>query len=227
MTKPTIVPQKVAATFKSYPAQGTPWVYDKTGAQYIVKIGNLNNTAPWGYYLFRVPQGGKPEQLFFVAGSNGDLIVINRKLYIRYCDNDWIQWTAEVPGYIDPDDKPSSNIVNVNDAAMATYKQQVSVAQNTANQSLNTSINTRNQVQGLSSEVVTLKKQIADLQSQITSLQSQILNKKQVEDIVWSKIWDVNYLIRMGFLQGSSAIREVQDYLNDLAVYIRSITKKD
>jgi hypothetical protein len=29
----------------------------------------------------------------------------------------------------------------------------------------------------------------------------------------------------MGFIQSTSAIREVQDYLNDLAVYIKRIVK--
>lgn len=49
------------------------------------------------------------------------------------------------------------------------------------------------------------------------------LTRQEVEDIVWSKIWDVNYLIRMGFIQGSSTISQVQDYLNDLTNFVKKI----
>jgi len=52
-----------------------------------------------------------------------------------------------------------------------------------------------------------------------------VLSKAQIEDIVWTKIWDVNYLIRLGFIKGSSDIQQVQDYLVDLASYIKRIVK--
>jgi hypothetical protein len=219
--KPTRLPAKT----KSYPAQRADFRVDRTGATYQVQIGNLSGSGAWGLYLFRTPKNGKPEQLFFAPDANGGLQVINRKLWLSYCDKDWIQWAAEVPGYIDPDDKPSSNVVDINTSELDVYKQQVALAQNTANQALNVSNSTKNQVSAMASDITALKKQVATLTSQVNNLQSQILNKQQIEDIVWSKIWDVNYLIRMGFLQGKSTIREVQDYLNDLAVYIRNITK--
>jgi hypothetical protein len=99
------------------------------------------------------------------------------------------------------------------------------LAQNTANQAMATSNGVKNQITTLSADVTALKKQVATLTSQINNMQSQILNKQQIEDIVWSKIWDVNYLIRLGFIQGSSTIQQVQDYLVDLASYIKRVTK--
>ncbi|MFN9109251.1 MAG: hypothetical protein ACK5XN_04145 [Bacteroidota bacterium] len=186
----------------------------------------MNGAGPWGFYLFRTPKGGRPQQLFFAPDSNGDLVVINRKLYIRYCDKNWIQWWAEVPGYIDPDNQPSSQTINVNEAAMAVYKQQVALAQNTANGAMAQSQTANNQVESLRAEVRRLQAQIATLTQQQQQMAQQILSKSQIEDIVWAKIWDVNYLIRMGFLQGSSTIQQVQDYLNDLTVFIKRVVGK-
>jgi len=71
--------------------------------------------------------------------------------------------------------------------------------------------------------------QIAELQAQVNALQAQVnmlLTPNQVADLVWAKVWDANYQIRMGFLAGKSAIQQGQDYPNDLAVYIRNVTKQ-
>jgi DUF917 family protein len=83
-----------------------------------------------------------------------------------------------------------------------------------------------NQVESLRAEVRRLQAQIATLTQQQQQMAQQILSKSQIEDIVWAKIWDVNYLIRMGFLQGSSTIQQVQDYLNDLTVFIKRVVGK-
>lgn len=226
MTTPTIVPKRMPVGTKSYPAQGAPWVYDRTGAEYQVQIGNLNGGGAWGLYLFRIPKGKRPEQLFFAPDSNGDLVVINRQLYVRWCDKNWAQWYAEVPGYIDPDNKPSSQVIDVNESAMAVYKQQVALAQTTANNALSQSQNTTKQIASLQADVRKLQTQVTSLEKTVQQLQQQVLSKSQIEDIVWAKIWDVNYLIRLGFLQGSSSIQQVQDYLNDLTVFIKRVTGK-
>lgn len=223
MTNPTIVPKRMPVRTPSYPAQGAPYEYDKTGTQYQVQIGNLNKTAPWGLYLFRIKPNGTPEQLFYVADSNGDLAVINGKLIVRWCDGQWAQWYAEVPGFIPFDDEPSGTVVNVNEAAMAVYKQQVALAQNTANNAMAKADAMQAQVTNLQNQVRTLENTTKSLQAQITAMQTQIIPRSEIEDIVWAKIWDVNYLIRLGFLQGSSPIQQVQDYLNDLTVFIKRI----
>ena len=220
-----MAPKRFPVTQRSYPASGKTFTIDKTGTIYESYMGDLNKTAKFGLRVFRTKPGGKPEELFYTDG-NGYLTIINKKLYIGYTDSTWASWYDEIPGYIDPSDTPSSQVVNVNEAAMAVYKDQVVLAQKTANSAqfnANDAITKANQAQ---TEVDVLEKRVAKLEAIVSGLQAQILNKQQVEDIVWAKIWDVNYLIREGFRNGSSAIREVQDYLVDLATYIKNVVKQ-
>lgn len=218
-------PVRLPAKTKSYPAQRADFRVDKTGTTYQVQIGNLSGAGPWGLYVLRTPLNGKTEQLFFVPDANGGFQDFNRELWVSYCDKDWMQWKVQVPGYIDPDDKPSSKVVDINRSELDVYKQQVSLAQTTANQTAADIKFTQNQVNGLAKDILDLKKQVNLLTEQVNQIQKNQLNKQQIEDIVWSKIWDVNYLIRLGFIQGSSAIQQVQDYLVDLATYIKKTTK--
>jgi hypothetical protein len=76
-----------------------------------------------------------------------------------------------------------------------------------------------NSVQQVKARTTALEQQVAALQIQVNNL----LTPQQVADLVWSKVWDINYQIRMGFLAGKSPIEQVQDYLNDLAVYIKKV----
>jgi hypothetical protein len=219
-----MAPKRFPQTARSYPASGKTFTIDKTGTIYETYMGDLNKTAKFGLRVFRTKPGGKPEELFYTDGG-GSLTVINKELFIGYTDGNWASWYDEIPGYIDPSDTPSSKVVNVDEAAMAVYKNQVTLAQKTANSAqynANDAITRANKAQ---SEVDILENRVAKLEAVVSGMQNQILNKQQVEDIVWAKIWDVNYLIREGFRKGSSTIREVQDYLVDLATYIKSVMK--
>lgn len=213
-------------TYKSYPASGLTQFTDKTGTIYQTQQGDNNGTGPWGQRVWRIKPKGTPEEIFCIVGGHGDLVVDYKKLVFEYCDSNWKQWTWDVPGWIDPSDKPSSTVVNVDESAMAVYKQQVILAQKTANQASYDAKQAISSDDALKRQMSVIQTQMTNLQAQINTMQSQILSKAQIEDIVWSKIWDVNYLIRMGFLQGSSAIQQVQDYLNDLAVYIKKVVGK-
>ncbi len=219
-----MAPKRFPQTARSYPASGKTFTIDKTGTIYETYMGDLNKTAKFGLRVFRTKPGGKPEEVFYTDGG-GSLTVINKELFIGYTDSNWASWYDEIPGYIDPLDTPSSKVVNVDEAAMAVYKNQVTLAQKTANSAqynANDAITRANKAQ---SEVDILENRVAKLEAVVSGMQNQILNKQQVEDIVWAKIWDVNYLIRDGFRKGSSTIREVQDYLVDLATYIKSVMK--
>ncbi len=220
-------------TYRSYPASGLTQFTDKTGTIYQTQQGDNDKTGPWGQRVWRIKPGGKPEELFCSVGGHGELVVDYKKLVFEYCDANWKQWTWIVPGWVDPSDKPSSTVVNVDESAMNVYKQQVALAQKTANQAsydakqaIASDTDLKNQMSSIQGQMASMQKQIVGLQTQVKTLQSQILSKQQIEDIVWSKIWDVNYMIRMGFLQGSSTIQQVQDYLNDLAVYIKKVVGK-
>ena len=120
-------------------------------------------------------------------------------------------------------------MVNVDESSLNAVKQSVTAADNaanqasaTANQANGTANAAMDNTQKLKARVTSLEQQVATLQNQV----NQLLTPNQVADLVWAKVWDANYQIRMGFLAGKSAIQQVQDYLNDLAVYIRNITGK-
>lgn len=218
-------PIRLPVNAPSYSAGGANFFYDRTGAIYQTWVGRTAPGGDWGSHVYRTAPGEKPQLLFFQAGINGFLEVINKELWFGYCDARGAQWRLLIDGYIDPSDTPSSVVVNVDEAQVAGLKQSIGTAQATADRSAglaNTAQATANQCKTADA---TTQRQILALQTQVQALQAQILTKSQVEDIVWAKIWDVNYLIRLGFINGSSPIQQVQDYLVDLASYIKRIVK--
>jgi hypothetical protein len=219
-----MTPKRFPQTARSYPASGKTFTIDKTGTIFETYMGDLNKTAKFGLRVFRTKPAGKPEELFYTDGG-GSLVVINKKLYIGYTDSNWASWYDEIPGYIDPSDTPSSQVVKVDESAMAVYKDQVALAQKTANNAQYNATTAQASVVSVTNQVNSLDSRVDKLEALVSGLQKQQLTQQQVEDIVWSKIWDVNYLIREGFRQGSSTIREVQDYLVDLATYIKNTVK--
>lgn len=218
-------PIRLPVNAPSYSAGGANFFYDRTGAIYQTWVGRTAPGGDWGSHVYRTAPGEKPQLLFFQAGINGFLEVINKELWFGYCDARGAQWRLLIDGYIDPSDTPSSAVVNVDEAQVAGLKQSIGTAQATADRAAglaNTAQATANQCKTADA---TTQRQILALQTQVQALQAQILTKSQVEDIVWAKIWDVNYLIRLGFINGSSPIQQVQDYLVDLASYIKRIVK--
>ena len=218
-------PIRLPVNAPSYSAGGANFFYDRTGAIYQTWVGRTAPGGDWGSHVYRTAPGEKPQLLFFQAGINGFLEVMNKELWFGYCDARGAQWRLLIDGYIDPSDTPSSAVVNVDEAQVAGLKQSIGTAQATADRAAglaNTAQATANQCKTADA---TTQRQILALQTQVQALQAQILTKSQVEDIVWAKIWDVNYLIRLGFINGSSPIQQVQDYIVDLASYIRRIVK--
>ena len=218
-------PIRLPVNAPSYSAGGANFYIDKTGAIYQTWVGRTTPGGDWGSHVYRTAPGEKPQLLFFQAGINGFLEVMNKELWFGYCDARGAQWRLLIDGYIDPSNTPSSVVVNVDEAQVAGLKQSIGTAQATADRAAglaNTAQATANQCKTAGA---TTQRQILALQTQVQALQAQILTKSQVEDIVWAKIWDVNYLIRLGFINGSSPIQQVQDYLVDLASYIRRMVK--
>jgi len=209
----------------SYTGSGCSFVIDKTGTTFQVTVCRMTDGGPWGPHVVRTVKGGKPQIVWFVVGSAGTLVILNKQLYIGYVDSHGQQWYQPIDGYIDPSDTPSSQVVNVDESSLNAVKQSVTVANNTANQAGATANNAQdtangamNNVQQLKARVTTLEQQVATLQNQI----NQLLTPNQVADLVWTKIWDANYQIRMGFLANKSSIQEVQDYLNDMTTFINT-----
>lgn len=224
---PTLLPVTAIYGYQSYPGDNPYFVIDKTGTIYQVTQGDNNKTAPWAVRVWRCPPKAKPEQIFSITDGHGALVVINKKLYFGYTTGrpDWKQAYEEVPGYIDWDNTPSGTVVNVNEQAMAVYKQQVALAQNTAQTAQVTANKALSASTAAAASSTKLQQQIDALNLQVATLQKQMLTQSQVEDIVWTKTWDILYLIRMGYLKGTSSIQNVQDWLNDLRFYITNFIR--
>jgi vacuolar-type H+-ATPase subunit I/STV1 len=202
----------------NYGGQITNYAPDRTGAVYSLNLCRLTPNGPWGPRVYRIPPKGAPQLIAFVQdASAGHLVVANRKLYFLYSVNGKC-YSDQIDGYIDPDNTPSSNVVDINTSQIQTLQQQIT----TTNQQLNAQ---NAKIAQLQTQVNQQSKTLQTMQAQISQVQSQLLTQSQVEDIVWTKTWDILYLIRLGYLQGSSTIQNVQAWLNDLAVYIRSIAK--
>ena len=212
----------------SYSASGANFFYDRTGAIYQTWVGRTTAGGEWGSHVYRTAPNSTPQLIWFQPGCNGYLEVMNHQLWFGYCDARGLQWRLQIDGYIDPDDVPSSTIIDVNEAqvqglknATATAQQSADRAAGTANTANATANATNISMQQLKARVTTLEQQVQALQAQVNNL----LTPQQVADLVWSKVWDINYQIRMGFLAGKSPIQDVQDYINDLAVYIKKVMK--
>lgn len=210
----------------SYNASGGNFFYDRTGTIYQTWVGRTVANGPWGVHVYRTAPNSTPQLIWFEAGCNGQLEVINYQLWFGYCDAKGAQWRLLIDGYIDPSNVPSSQIIDVNEAQVQGLKNATATAQASADKASGTAgaasatANAANvNVQKLQTRVSVLEQQVISLQKQVNTL----LTPNQVSDLVWSKVWDINYQIRMGFLAGMSSIENVQDYLNDLAVYIRKI----
>ena len=202
-------------------------IIDKAGTVFQVWTGRLTNPGAFGPHIYRTVQGGKPELVWFLENANGQyMVIMNKQLYFSYTPAKGGQWLQQIDGYIDPSDTPSSQVVNVDESALNAVRQSIVAVQGiatTADYKATKAQTTANNAQATADNA---RAQIAALQSQVNALQNQVLTKAQVEDIVWAKIWDVNYLIRLGFVKGSSDIQQVQDYLVDLASYIKRIVKQ-
>jgi len=166
--------------------------------------------------------------VWFIPGTAGSLVILNKQLYLGYVDSNGQQWYQPITGYIDPSDTPSSTVVNVDESSLNAVKQSVTAADNAANNAASIANNAKDTANGAMDNTQKLKARVTTLEQQVATMQNQInqlLTPNQVADLVWAKVWDANYQIRMGFIAGKSSIQQVQDYLNDLASYIKRIVK--
>lgn len=228
MTQPT-PPTRLPVRAPSYSGAGTSFVIDKTGTVFQVWTGRTTNPGPWGAHVYRTAPNAQPVLVWFIEGCNGSLTILNKQLYFGYVDGRGFQWYQPIDGYIDPSDTPSSKIVDVDETQVATLKQSIATAQGMADRASGQALQAQTTAGAANNTAAAALAKVTEQQKQIQALQAQVnalLTPAQVSDLVWAKVWDANYQIRMGFLAGRSAIQQVQDYLNDLAVYIRNVVKK-
>lgn len=222
-------PVRMPVKSPSYSGAGCSFVIDKTGTIFQVWTGRTVNPGPWGAHVYRTAPNSPSTLIWFIEGCNGSLVIINKQLFFGYCDAKGAQWYQQILGYIDPEDTPSSKIVDVDETQVATLKQATTTAQSMADRAYGVALQAQTTANAANNTSAATLAKVAEQSKQIQALQLQInslLTPSQVADLVWSKVWDINYQIRMGFLAGKSPIQNVQDYLNDLATYIRKIISK-
>lgn len=223
--KQSTAPIQAPFTAKCYGAGSI--IIDKTGTVFQVWTGRLTNPGAWGPHIYRTVKGGNSQLVWFIENTTGNVLTImNKQLFFSYTLPNGVQWLQQIDGYIDPSDTPSSQVVDVDESALNAVKQSVAVAQSTANNADYKAMSAQTAANNAQKTADTAKNQVAALQAQVNALQAQVnslLTPNQVADLVWTKVWDANYQIRMGFLAGKSPIQEVQDYLNDLRVYIKNV----
>jgi len=206
------------------------WQYetDKTGTVFQTLCGRLGTDGAWGVRLWRCPPGGKSELIYFIEGGNGKISVddINKRLLFLGTDNRGSVFAFVVQGYIYPDDKPSSTIVNVDESQVASLRQSIATAQTMADRAYAVATQARNEANDAKSQVAELTKVVVGLQAQVNQMQTQInglLTPSQVADLVWQKIKDMNYLYRLAFLAWPKPdpVPDIKAYVDDLVTLIK------
>lgn len=222
MTQQSTAPIQAPFNATSYGAGSM--TIDKTGTIFQVWTGRLTNPGAWGSRVYRTVKGGKPELVWFIEDANaGVLTVINKQLFLTYQPPKGCQQLQQIDGYIDFADQPSSTVVNVDESALSSIKQSVTVAQKTADMVDYKAARAQSIAQDAQKAADEAKAQVAALQARIDALQPQGVNVQQVADIVWAKLWDVMYLLRMGMNAGKSDDLNIQGWVNDLTSFIKKV----
>ena len=200
-----------------------PFYIDKTGTIYYLWDGRITNPGPWGTHVYRALVGQSPELIFFLENSGGSLVVVNKQLWYTYSDAKGIPWRVLIASYIDPQDTPSSTVVQVDEAALSAVKLSVVTAQTTANAVDYKAARALTMSQTALATAEKARAEIVALQAKINAMQPQGVNEQKVADIVWAKLWDVVYMLRMGMNTGSSQDPNIQGWINDLVNFIKKV----
>lgn len=205
----------------TYTATLTFAVGDKTGTEYNTSMSAEGGS--FGINVWRIRPGKKAELIITKPGCHGALWVVHKKL--------WFYWnTADKPlgkqkrtlieGYIHDTDTVSGTTVNINDSQVESLRQQIATAQGQAGAAQRAAIS----AEGKSLQAL---KQIEELTKRVAALEKagvgQNVNEQKIADIVWTKLWDAFYLIRMGMNEGGSKDPNIQGWITDLTSFIRRV----
>jgi len=226
MTQPT---SPIAAPFNATSYGAGSMVVDKAGTIFQVWTGRLTNPGAWGSRVFRTVKGGRPELVWFIEDANvGSLIIINKQLFLPYQPPRGIQQLQQIHGYIDSADEPSSSVVNVDESALNSVKQSIAVVQTSTNTIDYKATRAQNTAQDAQTTANKSKAEITALQAQVTKLQARLdaleqTSASKIADVVWAKLWDAIYLMRMGMNVGSSTDPNINGWINDLTNFIKKV----
>jgi hypothetical protein len=214
--------------YGTYGSTTAQYQLSKDGAIYTFSVGKLGNKA-WRGRVWRIDPNGASASIVFEVPGSCQLFVVQGQLLCVWIDtNSGGGYNAKIKvtpidGYIPLDSTPSGTVVDINATQVAALQQRIDVAQRNASTAQAQADKALSMATANAKAIANLNARVAKLEQQGGGGGGDGLTRQQVEDIVWSKIWDINYLIREGFRTGSSAMREVQDYIVDLASYIKRV----
>lgn len=205
---------KIDTGLITYTATKTDTITDKSGALYITSMGATTPGAPFGIRVYRIAKlGGTKQEILFYPGDHGGLAVLWGKLFFVHNQAGSKKiLLEEIPGFIPENGSVPNTVVNLNETQLALVNKMIETATKRAEGGYAQSSQAM-------ARVVALEKRIAELEKKPDAVGG--LTKAQIEDIVWTKIWDIFYLIRAGMNEGSSKMTDIQNWINDLTSFIR------
>jgi hypothetical protein len=210
---------KIDTGLITYTATKTDTITDKSGALYITSMGATAPGTPFGIRVWRIAKGMKVRQeVLFYPGDHGGLAVLWGKLFFVHNQAGSKKIVLEeIPGFIPEDGTLSSTTVNLNESQLALINKMIETATKRAEGAYAQSSQAM-------ARIVALEKRIAALEARPAASSSPAgLSKAQIEDVVWTKIWDIFFLLRGGMNEGSSKMTDVQNWINDLTAFIRRV----
>lgn len=210
---------KIDTGLTTYSATKTDTIVDKSGALYITSMGANSTGSPFGIHVWRIAKGMKVKQeVLFYPGDHGGLSILWGKLFFVHNQAGSKRIVLEeIPGFIPQDSTLSSTTVNLNESQLALINKQLETSAKRAEGAYAQSSQAM-------ARIVALEKRIAALEARPAVSSSPAgLSKAQIEDVVWTKIWDIFFLLRGGMNEGSSKMADVQNWINDLTSFIRRV----
>lgn len=214
------VPSNISKPGGNYTSTRTEIALDKSGALYTTSMGRLTPSSEFGIHVWKTVAGRAPQEILFFPECHGSLHVIYNKLYLAL-NKGSTQELIEVRGYIHPEDPVAGSIVDIDDKQLAGVYQQIETLRAQVNRTVEL-LNQSNR------EVNSLKAQVSALRTQVARLEQSGGGNAQVDvgkiaDIVWAKLWDSIYLLRMGMNAGWSNDPNIQGWINDLTSFIKKV----
>lgn len=192
-------------------------VIGKDGAIYTTGIGDMGKKRLWRGRVWRFMPQGPAEMIFEAPGHHAALHVIGDKLFCAWIDVKGKVGYDVIPGYVPLDAELPINVVNVNEAQLSQLKLQLAQAQEAAARAQRAS-------ESLMAKVNQLTAKVNELEKRPTAQSSVSTNPNEIADIVWAKMWDSIYLLRMGMNAGFSSDVNIAGWINDLTAFIRKVS---
>lgn len=203
----------------TYTATKTDVKDDKTGALFITSMGSLVPGGPFGIHVWRKPAKGPNQEILFYPGDHGGLAVLWGKLYFVHNDAESKKiLLEEIPGYVPKDAEISGTVVNINESQLALINKQISTIGQRAESAYAQSASA-------AAKTAELERRVKALENKPPQPSEGGLSKPQIEEIVWAKIWDIIYLIRLGMNNGSSTDQNIAAWITDLRSFIVKTVK--